>query len=82
MSRFLHLLEQLAQNDEEFEDKSVATQMWIRRLVRTEGIFESPIDLNVAKMKEIDLPLLEWVNFEVPPKKMKITNTGHTSKSN
>lgn len=54
--------------------------MWIRKLVRTEGIFESPIDLNIAKMKEIEMCLLEWINFEVPPKKMKVTNTGHTSK--
>lgn len=53
--------------------------MWIRKLVHTEGIFESPIDLNIAKMEEIELPLLEWVNFEIPPKKMKVTNTGHTS---
>ncbi|XP_018569032.1 carbonic anhydrase 2-like [Anoplophora glabripennis] len=70
--------EEQPEQDEEFEDKTIATQMWIRRLVNSEGIFESPIDLNVAKMKEIDLSLLEWVNFEVPPKKMKVTNTGHT----
>ncbi|CAG9823813.1 unnamed protein product [Phaedon cochleariae] len=53
-------------------------QVWLRQLTRTEGCFESPIDISITKSKEIDLPPLEWSNFGAPPKKNKITNTGQT----
>ncbi|XP_050515806.1 carbonic anhydrase 2-like [Diabrotica virgifera virgifera] len=52
--------------------------MWIRDLPMNEGCFESPIDINLKNAKEMDLPPLIWMNFETPPKKTKITNTGHT----
>ncbi|KAG5878208.1 hypothetical protein JTB14_009773 [Gonioctena quinquepunctata] len=53
-------------------------QLWIRKLTQTEGCFESPIDISITKSKEIELPPLEWANFEIPPKKVKVTNTGQT----
>nr|XP_023011991.1 carbonic anhydrase 3-like [Leptinotarsa decemlineata] len=53
-------------------------QLWIRKLTQTEGCYESPIDICLTRSKEIELPPLEWINFEIPPKKIKITNTGQT----
>ncbi|KAJ8919119.1 hypothetical protein NQ315_012104 [Exocentrus adspersus] len=74
----LCFIDQDKETAERNKDEVPEDQMGIRNLVHTEGIFESPIDLNIAKMKDINLPLLEWYNFEIPPKKMKVTNTGHT----
>lgn len=44
----------------------------------TEGHFESPVDINLSNAVPIELPLLKWHHHELPPKKMKLTNTGHT----
>lgn len=51
-------------------------QLYVRQLIETEGCFESPIDITITKAKEIQLQPLEWIHFEVAPKKIKITNTG------
>ncbi|KAJ8967843.1 hypothetical protein NQ317_005514 [Molorchus minor] len=74
------LMEGEGEGEEEPEELSpeVQNQIWIRNLVDTEGIFESPVDINITYTREIEVLPLEWNNFEVPPKKIKITNTGHT----
>ncbi|XP_022920688.1 carbonic anhydrase 3-like [Onthophagus taurus] len=41
-------------------------------------IGESPIDINLSRTIPISLPPLQWHHHELPPKKMKCTNTGHT----
>ncbi|XP_063909708.1 carbonic anhydrase 3-like isoform X2 [Zophobas morio] len=51
---------------------------YIQNLADTEPVYESPININIAKTIEIELPPLIWHNLELPPKKMKITNTGYT----
>ncbi|GJQ69617.1 hypothetical protein Trydic_g6707 [Trypoxylus dichotomus] len=41
-------------------------------------IEESPININLSETIPISLPPLEWHHYDLPPKKMKCTNTGHT----
>lgn len=50
----------------------------IQNLADIDGPFESPIDLNIGKMKIVELPPLIWTNYQIEPKKIKATNTGHT----
>lgn len=54
---------------------------WIQSLVDTEGHLESPVDINLSNAIPFELPILKWHHHELPPKKIKLTNTGHTSKS-
>lgn len=42
--------------------------------------YESPIDINLSNMTRIELPKLKWHHVDLMPKKMKVTNTGHTCK--
>ncbi|XP_056635272.1 carbonic anhydrase 3-like [Diorhabda sublineata] len=65
-------------NEDEVEQDVYEKQLCIRDLPITEGCFESPIDINLKNTKVVILPPLVWVNFENPPKKTKITNTGQT----
>nr|CAH7764194.1 unnamed protein product [Callosobruchus chinensis] len=58
--------------------ESLEKQIKIRELVSNEGCFESPININLSHSTPMNLSPLKWVNFEVPPKKMKLTNSGHT----
>ncbi|XP_066581981.1 carbonic anhydrase 1-like [Prorops nasuta] len=51
---------------------------YIQQLASTDGRLESPIDLNMSHMTQIQLPPLQWLNYEIPPKKLKIANTGST----
>ncbi|XP_031771295.1 carbonic anhydrase 2-like [Apis florea] len=51
---------------------------YIRELVGTEGMLETPIDLDISYMKVIDLEPFEWPGIDVTPRKLKITNTGFT----
>ncbi|KAF2880446.1 hypothetical protein ILUMI_25724 [Ignelater luminosus] len=51
---------------------------WIQSLVESEGDFESPININLSTSIPLELPLLEWHHIDLPCKKMKLTNTGHT----
>ncbi|KAJ8947939.1 hypothetical protein NQ318_020840, partial [Aromia moschata] len=74
----------LTENEDELEEEPEAlsreleNKLWIRDLVKSEGIYESPVDINITNTKPIEIPPLEWNNFDVPPKKIKINNTGHT----
>jgi len=44
-----------------------------------EPLQESPIDINIAKAIPVNIsPHLTWMNFDLAPKKMKVTNTGHS----
>ncbi|KAK0167919.1 hypothetical protein PV327_001772 [Microctonus hyperodae] len=38
----------------------------------------APINLNISNMIPINLKLLMWYNYEIPPNKLKMTNTGRT----
>ncbi|CAH1995988.1 unnamed protein product [Acanthoscelides obtectus] len=58
--------------------ESIEKQIKIRELVSNEGCFDSPINISLTYSTPMTLSPLKWVNFEVPPKKMKLTNTGHT----
>ncbi|XP_063230377.1 carbonic anhydrase 13-like [Bacillus rossius redtenbacheri] len=51
----------------------------VARLAAIDGCKPSPIDLRLQKMKAIALPRLQWHNYDLVPKKMKITNTGITA---
>lgn len=53
---------------------------YIRELVGTEGMLETPIDLDISYMKVIDLEPFEWPGIDVTPRKLKITNTGFTGR--
>lgn len=60
-----------------FDENSMQQkQLYIRKLTETEGCFEAPINISISKAKEIQLLPLEWIHFDVPPKKIKVTNTG------
>lgn len=58
------------------ETSAYQKQLFLRELVQTEGCFESPIDICITKSKEIHLEPLQWIHFDDPPKKIKVTNTG------
>ncbi|KAL6263951.1 hypothetical protein P5V15_004032 [Pogonomyrmex californicus] len=51
---------------------------FIQQLSNTDGKLRSPIDLNISQMTVIKLNPLQWFNYNVTPKKLKITNTGYT----
>ncbi|KAL1490321.1 hypothetical protein ABEB36_013036 [Hypothenemus hampei] len=49
------------------------------QILDSEPLQEAPIDINISKMIPVDIaPSLNWVHFDESPKKMKITNTGHS----
>ncbi|KAF7286222.1 hypothetical protein GWI33_006910 [Rhynchophorus ferrugineus] len=51
----------------------------IKDIFQDGEVYESPTDLNVTKTIPVEnVPPLKWVNFELLPKKMKITNSGYT----
>lgn len=54
------------------------TVRFIQELAKTDGKLESPIDLNISYMKVVKLNPVQWLNYNVTPKKMKLTNTGYT----
>lgn len=53
----------------------------VQELAEVDGPFESPINLNFRDLIKLELPSLTWNKPDSIPKKMKITNTGHTGKS-
>ncbi|XP_076221854.1 carbonic anhydrase 13 [Nomia melanderi] len=59
-------------------DPNTENAILIQGLGFTDGNLESPINLDISFMKVINLTPLEWVNIDVTPRKLKITNTGHT----
>lgn len=62
------------------EENTSDGRLLIQSLPDTEQVHESPVDINITHTKEIQLPPLQWYNFELQPKKMKLTNTGYTCK--
>ncbi|XP_030747175.1 putative carbonic anhydrase 3 [Sitophilus oryzae] len=66
------------ERDEE-SDIDVSDSQRAKDIFYGTAIFESPADIDIIGTKPVeDVPMLTWVNFEIPPKKMKITNSGHT----
>lgn len=61
------------------EKKELTLEELLIELRENEHNLESPINLNITKMRMIELPDLAWQNYEIPPKKIKLTNSGHTS---
>jgi len=48
------------------------------KLSEIDSTLSSPININVVKAEPLKLPTLVWRNYEKIPKKMKLTNSGHT----
>ncbi|XP_024945364.1 carbonic anhydrase 1-like isoform X2 [Cephus cinctus] len=59
--------------------KNINKVKFIQQLGEEDAKLESPIDLNMSKMLVMKLNSLKWHNHEVPPKKLKLTNTGQTA---
>mgnify|MGYP002715794743 CR=1 FL=1 len=51
---------------------------FVQELAEVDGPFESPININFKDLIKLELPSLVWNQCDASPKKMKITNTGHT----
>lgn len=53
---------------------------WIQELILAQesSLQSSPLDINLSRTLQINLAPLQWNNYEVEPKKMKLKNTGHT----
>ncbi|XP_017760502.1 PREDICTED: carbonic anhydrase 1-like [Eufriesea mexicana] len=62
--------EQIAANEQ--------NALHIQTLLETDGTLGSPIDLDIARMNVIELDPLKWIGMDVPPRKLKVTNTGFT----
>ncbi|XP_070172067.1 carbonic anhydrase 1 [Polyergus mexicanus] len=60
------------------DEHSNETVRFIQQLAKTDGKLESPINLNISYMKVVKLNPVQWLNYNVIPKKMKLTNTGYT----
>ncbi|XP_032667160.1 carbonic anhydrase 1-like [Odontomachus brunneus] len=77
-----HIDEQLDMNFAQIEvnvyERNKENVQLIQQLANIEDILESPIDLNISYMKVIELNPLLWYNYNVMPKKLKLTNTGYT----
>ncbi|WP_278924660.1 carbonic anhydrase family protein, partial [Pseudophaeobacter profundi] len=43
-----------------------------------DGVLVSPIDLALGATRPLQLEPLRWVHFDVPPFRMKLTNSGDT----
>lgn len=54
---------------------------FIQELAEVDGPFESPININFLDLTKLELPPLNWNRSDAVPKKMKLTNTGHTGKN-
>lgn len=50
----------------------------LRDLLDTEHALESPIDLDIGRMRVIELDPLKWIGIDIAPRKLKLTNTGLT----
>ncbi|XP_050455409.1 carbonic anhydrase 12-like [Cataglyphis hispanica] len=68
-------IEDIEENLSDIDDETVR---FIQQLAKTDGKLESPIDLNISYMKVVKLNPLQWLNYTVTPKKMKLTNTSYT----
>ena len=54
----------------------------VHKVSKQDGLKLSPVDLHIRNAVSINLPPLKWVNYNVPAKKMKVTNSGFTGKFN
>ncbi|XP_068978388.1 carbonic anhydrase 2-like [Bombus flavifrons] len=50
----------------------------LQDLLVTEHALESPIDLDIGRMRIIELDPLKWIGIDIAPRKLKLTNTGLT----
>lgn len=62
------------------EIRNEETVRFIQQLAHTDGKLRSPIDLNINYMKVVNLNPIQWFNYNVTPKKLKLANTGYTGK--
>ncbi|XP_047361000.1 carbonic anhydrase 2-like [Vespa velutina] len=65
--------------EENVDDVNVENAKFIQGLGIIEGELPSPIDLDISKMTPINLAPLQWIYYDVAPRKLKITNTGQTA---
>jgi len=66
--------------DSHEHERKKETVRFIQQLAHTDGKLKSPIDLNISYMKVVNLNPIQWINYNVTPKKLKLTNTGYTGK--
>ncbi|XP_011698989.1 PREDICTED: carbonic anhydrase 1-like isoform X2 [Wasmannia auropunctata] len=59
-------------------ERKKETVRFIQKLAHTDGKLRSPIDLNISYMKIVNLNPVQWFNYNVTPKKLKLSNTGYT----
>uniref|UniRef100_A0A182RW71 Alpha-carbonic anhydrase domain-containing protein n=1 Tax=Anopheles funestus TaxID=62324 RepID=A0A182RW71_ANOFN len=57
---------------------SLTNEALIWSLASTEAYQPAPIDINVARAEQIELPALRWNRYESLPTSVKLTNTGDT----
>lgn len=50
----------------------------VHGLAEEEGVVEAPTDIAIGSTTSLQLPELTWRNYENPPAKLVLTNTGHT----
>lgn len=50
----------------------------LQDLLDSEHALESPIDLDIGRMRIIELDPLKWIGIDIAPRKLKLTNTGLT----
>lgn len=50
----------------------------VHEVAKQDGLKLSPVNLHVNSAVSINLSPLKWVNYNVPAKKMKVTNSGFT----
>lgn len=76
--RIFLLLDIFFRNFLDTDEHSNETVRFIQQLAKTDGKLESPINLNISYMKVVKLNPVQWLNYNVMPKKMKLTNSGYT----
>ncbi|XP_055544332.1 carbonic anhydrase 1-like [Wyeomyia smithii] len=50
----------------------------VAALAQEEAVLPAPIDININRCEQLELPALIWHNYEQLPTKIKLTNTGET----
>ncbi|ETN66217.1 carbonic anhydrase [Anopheles darlingi] len=57
---------------------SLENEALVQSLAATESFLPAPIDINVARAQQVNLPPLQWLHYEEPPVSIKLANTGET----
>ncbi|XP_023247107.1 carbonic anhydrase 2-like [Copidosoma floridanum] len=65
-------------DEDDVLDENSNRAKFVFKLGNKEGHLEAPIDLNISTMIGIELKPLLWYNYDIGPKKIKLTNTGST----